>query len=126
MTSAPPRIPPSGPNSPTLSEMADESLVDLTMPVIGLTVCPGFLLCVPAIGFALVLALLPLVAVGVVALAAGLVAVAVAAPLLVARSLARRVGHAYTAKRALVGSKSRPPGDPAVVDRTRPPRAAVR
>ena len=62
------------------------------------TVCPGFLLCVPGI----VLALLPVIALGVLAAAAGLVvfagAVAVGVPLLVGRALARRVRHALDAR----------------------------
>jgi hypothetical protein len=55
--------------------MLDELLIIVTMPVVGLTVCPGFLLCVPAI-----------------------LVVAVAAPMLIARAGVRRIAQMPRAK----------------------------
>lgn len=63
----------------------DELLVMVTMPVVGLSVCPGFFLCVPA----LALLILPLVALGVLAVAIGALVAAVAVPLLAGRAAIR-------------------------------------
>lgn len=79
MTSAPPP----GPG------VFDELSAMVTMPVIGLTICPGFLLCVPA--FALVV--VPVVVLGLAVLAAGLVVAAAVVPLLVASAGLRRAAH---------------------------------
>jgi hypothetical protein len=71
----------------------DELSAMVTMPVIGLTICPGFLLCIPGIAFAIV----PVVVLGLVVLAAGVVIAAAVLPLLVASAGLRRGGFAVRA-----------------------------
>ncbi len=91
-------------HSPTIVETG-ELILFVDMIVIGATIMPGFLLCVPA----LALILVPVVALGLVAAAAGLVILLVTAPVRLGWRGARRLRHAVAARRApgaLIGAPS--------------------
>ena len=63
--------------------------------VVGATIMPGFLMCVPA----LILIIAPVVAIGLVAAAAGLVIFLATAPVRLAWRVARRLRHGLAARR---------------------------
>jgi hypothetical protein len=68
-------------------DTVDGLLVFTTGPVLGVTMCPGALLCLPGLALAGALIALPLVALGAVALLAGAIA---APPYLLVRGAIRR------------------------------------
>ena len=91
--------------SPTIVETGEELILFVDMIVIGATIIPGFLLCVPA----LALILVPVVALGLVAAAVGLVILLVTAPVRLGWRVARRLRPALAARRgpgALIGAPS--------------------
>lgn len=82
----------------------DEVQAMITMPVIGFTIFPGFLLCVPG----LLMVILPVVALGLLALATGLVVLTALAPLLIARALVHRVGRRTRARARVATARPLP------------------
>lgn len=82
-------------NGPTVVETAEELIFFVDAIVVGATIMPGFLLCVPALAFIIV----PVVAIGLVAAAAGLVIFVVALPVRVGWRVARRLRHGLVARR---------------------------
>ncbi|HEX8103549.1 MAG TPA: hypothetical protein VF533_13110 [Solirubrobacteraceae bacterium] len=83
---------------PSIADLAEQSILLVGGAVMGATICPGSLLCVPAI----MLAVIPVALLGLVAAAAALVVLAASAPLVLGWRLARRLGHA-PAPRELAG-----------------------
>jgi hypothetical protein len=86
----------SDPWRPTALEVAEGSLIAATGVFIGAAVLPGFLLTVPA----LIFFGLPLLAIGLLAAAGGLVVLLAATPVVVGWRVARRSWHALAALRA--------------------------
>jgi membrane protein implicated in regulation of membrane protease activity len=111
-----------GPNVHTGPDMLDELLIYITMPVIGLTVCPGFLLCVPG----LVLFIVPLIVVAVIAVAAGLAVAALAAPLLVTRAVVHRIARTHGARDGSADRRAGGRDEADLVNATGPGVAALR
>ena len=85
---------------PTVVETGEELILFVDMIVIGVTIMPGFLLCVPA----LILVITPVVAIGLVAAAAGLVIFLVTAPVRLGWLAARGLRHALAARRVRVAT----------------------
>jgi hypothetical protein len=102
--------------------MLDELLIYITMPVIGLTICPGFLLCIPG----LVLFIAPLIVLAVLALAAGLAVAAVAAPLVVARAVVHRVARMHRADERAADRRAVGRDEGALVEASNSGTAALR
>jgi hypothetical protein len=75
--------------------MAEESMLLVSGLVVSAPVMPGFLLCVPG----LLLFIVPVVAIGLLAAAAGLMILLAAAPVLVGGRAARRLRHGLAARR---------------------------
>ncbi len=73
----------------------EELIFFVDMIVVGATIMPGFLLCVPA----LLLIIVPVIAIGLVAAAAGLGILLVTAPVRLGWRVARRLRHALAARR---------------------------
>lgn len=86
----------SGRSDPTVVAVAEEGLFFVDSIVVGATIMPGFVLCVPALLFMII----PVLAVGLLAAAAGLVVVLAVAPVRVGSRAARRLGHRLAARRA--------------------------
>ena len=86
----------SGASGPTVVETAEELIFLVDGVVVGATMMPGFLLCVPA----LALVLVPVVGMALVAAAVGLVILLVAHPVRVGWRVARRLRHRRAAGRA--------------------------
>ena len=84
------------PRGPTLVEVAEEGQFYVDAIVVGVTIVPGFVFCVPGLLFAVV----PVVALGVLAAAAGLVVLVALAPVRVGWRIARRLRHGLAARRA--------------------------
>ena len=93
---APTRRATSDQSGPTAVEVAEEGLFFVDIIVIGATIMPGFLLCVPGLLFVIV----PAVVIGIVAAAAGLVVLLAVAPLRVGWRIARRLRHGLAGRRA--------------------------
>ena len=74
---------------PTVVEVAEESMFYVDAIAVGAAIMPGFLLCVPALLFILV----PIIAMGLLAAAAGLIFLLAALPLRIGWRVARRLRH---------------------------------
>jgi hypothetical protein len=93
---APPQPPASNSSSPTLGEVAEEGLFYVDAIVVGATIMPGVLFCVPGLLFVIV----PCLAIGVLAATVGLVLFVAVAPVRAGRRIARHLRHGVAARRA--------------------------
>ena len=96
---------------PTLLEVAEEGQFYVDAIVVGATIVPGFVLCVPALAFIIV----PVVALGLLAATAALVVLVAVAPVRAGWRVARRLRHGLAtrrAPRALTLPRGRQPASP--------------
>ena len=96
------------PRGPTLVEVAEEGQFYVDALVVGVTIVPGFVFCVPGLVFVIV----PFIVLGLIAATAGLVVLVAVAPVRLGWRTARRLRHGLAMRRApqaLTGSRTGQP-----------------